>query len=352
MPNCIVCSFRKTRLISTHSLERRVLQVWYGNSIAANLLQPLAYVFAALVALRRWAYKHGFFAQEDVSVPVIVVGNITVGGTGKTPLVAWLAQRLTDSGYRPGIVSRGYGGSDNRTPRPVDSTSNPAEVGDEALVLARQTHAPVCVCTDRVAAARHLLAQTDVNIVIADDGLQHYRLARDIEIVVLDGDRMLGNGRFLPAGPLRESVDRLQEVDLVLINGKARHQSDYAFNLAPQKAVELNTSKVCALSEFSGSRVWAVAGIGNPKRFFEMLISFGIEPIDVNVSDHGEISLEALRQQEAYPILMTEKDAVKYLASPVPNAWYVPVSVAMPESAQNAVMELIQKSLKSRFAGG
>jgi tetraacyldisaccharide 4'-kinase len=328
------------------TLEHRVLRFWYGKSILAILLQPAAYIFQALVALRRTAYRRGLLAQEVISVPVVVIGNITVGGTGKTPLVAWLVQQLREAGYRPGIVSRGYGGRVNRNPRMVNQTSSVAEVGDEALVLARQTQAPICIGIDRVAAARHLLAEADVDIVIADDGLQHYRLARDLEIAVLDGDRMLGNGRFLPAGPLRESSDRLREVDLVFINGAVDHPSGYAFSLVPADALELNTTKARALGEFSGVRVWAVAGIGNPARFCKMLESFDIEPLSVDIPDHGTISLEALRQKEAYPILMTEKDAVKYLGDAVPDAWYVPVAVKMPVQAQTAVMKRIQEIMR------
>ena len=329
-----------------------MLQFWYGKSILAILLQPVAYIFQVLVALRRHAYRQGLLAQEVISVPVVVVGNITVGGTGKTPVVGWLVKQLTEAGYRPGIVTRGYGGGANQTPRMVCQASRLADVGDEALVLARQTQAPICVCIDRVAAARHLVAEAEVNIVIADDGLQHYRLARDVEIAVLDGDRMLGNGRFLPAGPLRESADRLREVDLVLINGNGDYPTGYAFSLLPADAQELGSSDARSLVEFGGVRVWAVAGIGNPERFCEMLESFDIEPVSVDVPDHGAISLEALRQKKAYPILMTEKDAVKYLAAPVPDAWYVPVSVKMPVQAQNAVMRRIQEIMGRRMASG
>lgn len=334
------------------TLERRVLRFWYGKSVLAVLLQPAAYIFQTLVALRRIAYRRGLLAQEVISVPVVVIGNITVGGTGKTPLVAWLAQQLREAGYSPGIVSRGYGGTENRYPRMVNEASSVAEVGDEALVLARQTQAPICICIDRVAAARHLLAEADVNIVIADDGLQHYRLARDLEIAVLDGDRMLGNGRFLPAGPLRESPDRLREVDLVLVNGEVDYPSGYAFSLVPDEALALNTTRARALGEFSGVRVWAVAGIGNPARFCKMLESFDIEPLSVDIPDHGVISLEALRRKEAYPILMTEKDAVKYPGDPVADAWYVPVVVKMPVQAQTAVMKRIQEIMGRGMASG
>jgi tetraacyldisaccharide 4'-kinase len=336
-------------LSSDLSLERRVLRFWYGKSILAILLQPAAYIFQAMVALRRGAYRFGLLSQEAISAPVVVIGNITVGGTGKTPLVAWLARQLREAGYRPGIVSRGYGGRANRQPLMVNQAGNVAEVGDEALVLARQTQAPICICTDRVAAARHLLAKADVDIVIADDGLQHYRLGRDLEIAVLDGDRMLGNGRLLPAGPLRESSDRLREVDLVFINGEGDRRSGDTFRLVPAAAIELQTSTARALGEFRGTRVWAVAGIGNPERFYRMLESFDIEPIRVDIPDHGAVSLKALRQKEDCPILMTEKDAVKYLADPVADAWYVPVAVDISDQAKSAVMKRIQEIMDHRM---
>jgi tetraacyldisaccharide 4'-kinase len=318
----------------------------------AASLQPFAYVFRALTATRRVAFRRGLLRREAVPVPVVVVGNIIIGGTGKTPLVIWLAAQLSENGYKPGIVSRGYGGQANRRPVMVNSASMPGDVGDEPVVLARRTGIPVCVCVDRVAAARHLLAETDINIVISDDGLQHYRLARDLEFAVLDARRMLGNGRLLPAGPLREGPERLREVDLVFINGQADFPSAHCFSLVPGEARELGTEKVRALHEFRGLQAWSVAGIGNPARFHDMLASFGIEPIRVDVPDHGVISLASLRGQAPHPILMTEKDAVKYFADPVSDVWYVPVNVQMPPAAQDAVMKLIQAKFDHGATGG
>lgn len=321
---------------------------WYEKSALATLLQPAACVFRALVELRRAAFRRGLFAQERIAVPVVVIGNISVGGTGKTPLVAWLAGEMSNADLKPGIVSRGYGGQANRRPSMVTEASDPADVGDEPVVLARQTGVPICICADRVAAARCLLAQADVNIIISDDGLQHYTLARDLEFAVLDGERMLGNGRFMPAGPLRESAERLREVDLVLVNGGASSEAGHVFTISPGDAIELHSGVARALSEFSGTRVWSVAGIGNPARFHAMLESFDIDTECVDVPDHGVISLEHLRARNPYPILMTEKDAVKYLASPVTDVWYVPVTVSMPQATTAAVMKRIRTTIESR----
>jgi tetraacyldisaccharide 4'-kinase len=330
------------------SFASRAPRFWQRPSVLAILLQPFAYIFQAIVALRRSAFRRGILAQQAVPAPVVVVGNITVGGTGKTPLVAWLARQLSEAGYKPGIVSRGYGGRANRHPVMVTQASQPAEVGDEPLILVRQTKLPVCICVDRVAAARHLLAEADVNIVISDDGLQHYRLARDLEFAVLDGERMLGNGRLLPAGPLREPPGRLAEVDRVFINGRGDFPAAYCFTLTPGDALALDSSRARSLHDFSGAQVWAVAGIGNPARFHKMLASFDIEPVGVDVPDHGTVSLQSLRSKAPHPILMTEKDAVKYLSDPVADTWYVPVTVNMPQSAQEAVMNLIRTIAESR----
>lgn len=335
-----------------NNAARRTPRFWYRNSVLAILLQPVAYVFQAVVAMRRWAYRRGFIRRHTISVPVVVVGNLTVGGTGKTPLVAWLAHELIQGGRKPGIVSRGHGGHMNRRPTMVTPTSDAKDVGDEPLLLAIRTEVPVCICVDRVAAARQLLSQADVDIVISDDGLQHYRLSRDLEFAVLDAQRMLGNGRLLPAGPLREPPQRLREVDVVFVNGPSAYPGAHCFELSPGDAIELGRKSGCALSEFCGKRVWSVAGIGNPERFHSMLASFGIEPVPVDVADHGLISLLALRNEAPYPILMTEKDAVKYLADPVADSWYVPVTVKMSQAARDAVMTIMQSELDGRAAGG
>lgn len=325
--------------------ERSVERLWYEKSAFAWVLWPFAFIFRILVAVRVRAYRLGLFSQKEVPVPVIVVGNITVGGAGKTPMVAWLTERLIESGRVPGIVSRGYGAV--RQPRPVmvAAKSDYREVGDEPLVLARRTGAPICVHADRVLAARQLVADSRVDVVIADDGLQHYRMKRDIEIAVIDGQRGLGNGCMLPAGPLREPPSRLTEVDIVMINGESDFTNGLRFDLVPTQALGLTGSAARNLAEFAGMKVWAVAGIGNPGRFAAMLESFGIDPILVDVPDHGAVSLAALQRQNDWPILMTEKDAVKYRNAPEQNAWYVPVDVQMSEQSEAFIMNRINLAL-------
>ena len=323
------------------SFERTLHGIWYGDSSGVSvLLRPLAWLFGGLVALRRWAYRAKLIARHKVPVPVVVIGNISVGGTGKTPLVEWLAVELTARGYRPGIVSRGYGAKLKGAARMVTTDSRVEEVGDEPLLLARRTGVPVCVCAERVRGAE-LLVTAGVNLIIADDGLQHYRLARDVEIAVIDGQRGLGNGLLLPAGPLREPPSRLTEVDFVFVNGADALETGYRFDLLPGDAVPMDGGKSRALSHFHGQRVWSLAGIGNPERFHEVLSTTGIDGVPVDVPDHGFVSLPELRKKHPWPILMTEKDAVKYPDAPLDNLWYIPVVVQLSDQARQAVLDRI-----------
>jgi len=324
-------------------LERRVEQFWYGDSALAVLLVPFSCLYRLAVAFRRAGYRLGWLRSVTCDVPVIVVGNITVGGSGKTPIVTWLVRYLADAGMRPGIVSRGYGGSGEVNPVLLGVESRAEEVGDEPLLLARRTGVPVCICPDRVAAVQYLLRETDITVIVADDGLQHYRLHRDLEFIVVDGQRGLGNGWMLPAGPLREPVDRLAEADLVLCNGEAAEISGHVFSLLPGKARSLLGTRERDLNEFRGVRVWAVAGIGNPERFYRLLVEFGIDIEPVAVVDHGWVDLENLVAEHNRPILMTEKDSVKYPGTTVVDAWCVPVDVHMPAAAISAAGRLIAK---------
>ncbi len=294
-----------------------------------------------VIAVRRAFYRAGWLASVRCPVPIIVVGNVTVGGSGKTPLVMWLVNFLNDRGLRPGIVSRGYGAGVGQDPVIVSVDSRADEVGDEPLLLARRTGVAVCVCKDRVAAVRHRLEETDVSFVVADDGLQHYRLCRDLEFIVVDGQRGLGNGRMLPAGPLREPACRLEEADLLFSNGPAEEIAGHVFELVPGKARALVGTQERGLDEFRGVRVWAVAGIGNPDRFYELLAGFDIDFEPVVVADHGVVDLGALTAKRDQPILMTEKDSVKYPRATAANAWYVPVYVRMPVEAESAVAERV-----------
>jgi tetraacyldisaccharide 4'-kinase len=316
---------------------RRIERLWYGGSWVAALLAPFSWLYALAVAARRAAYRRGWIARVRLPVPVIVVGNITAGGTGKTPVVEWLVRQLQAAGLRPGIVSRGYGGRSQPVPVRVTRNSVAAEVGDEPLLLARRTGVPVWVCVDRVRAAERLV-QDGVGVIVADDGLQHYRLARDVEIVVMDGERGFGNGRLLPAGPLREPAARLAEADVVLVNGGGGQLRGERFLLAGSAAVNLANGETRPLASFAGQRVWAVAGIGNPQRFIDSLRAAGIEAVAVAVADHGTVDLAALHRQQDQPVLMTEKDAVKYRRTDHPSAWLVPVEVQMsPEAGERII---------------
>lgn len=326
--------------MSSAGLQRAVERLWYGDSPAALLLQPLAWVFGAAVALRRGLYGRGVLRAERVPVPVIVVGNVTAGGTGKTPLVAWLAARLRALGYRPAIVSRGYGGTAGGAPVAVTAASDAATVGDEPVLLARRAGCPVVVDRDRARAAARAAAD-GADVVIADDGLQHYALARDLEIAVVDGERGFGNGRLLPAGPLREPVARLDRVALVLRNGGVATPGVPRFELRATGAVRLADGSTRPLAEFAGARAWAVAGIGNPARFRAELARHGVEAVPVAVPDHGRVDLAGLARREPLPVLMTEKDAVKYPDCRDPSAWYVPVEVEMPADVEAQVMAAV-----------
>lgn len=285
-------------------------------NLLSLLLIPFSYVFCGIVFLRRWLYRLELFKSVKFDVPVIVVGNITVGGTGKTPLVIALAEALKEKGLKPGIVSRGYGAK-IRTPTPVSEDSHYNEVGDEPLLIARRTNCPVVVYRKRVEAVRYLLSHFDCDIVICDDGLQHYALQRDIEIVVVDGQRQFGNGFCLPAGPLREPVSRLKTVNFIIVNGGGRIKAKvsapiYTMNLTPQKILSVSDFKTEIEPTLLKTKiVHACAGIGHPKRFFETLRAMKLRIFEHLFPDHYPFRKEDFNFGEDALILMTEKDAVK-----------------------------------------
>ena len=332
-------------------------RLWYGppHPLSTALL-PLSWAYCALVMGRRLAYQRGWLAAASLPVPVIVVGNISVGGTGKTPLVLWLVQWLRGLGYRPGIMTRGYGGSARDWPRRVLPDSNPQEVGDEPVLLARRGGCPVVAGPDRIADGLILAGELGCDMLVSDDGLQHYRLRRDLEIAVLDGGRGLGNGRCLPAGPLREPPGRLTQVDLVACtNGGApsawadavgdRHRKPrggsvgYALELVPGDAVNLaDPARTRRLPEFRGEKLTAVAGIGNPGRFFALLRSLGLVACETAYPDHHPYTAADAAAWGDDTVLMTEKDAVKCASFARPTHWYLPVE-ARPQPAFVASLE-------------
>jgi tetraacyldisaccharide 4'-kinase len=334
--------------------------LWYGEHPAAALLQPLACGYGALLAVRRRAYRSGWLRSQSVGKPVVVVGNLTVGGTGKTPLTLWLARELGALGLTVGIVSRGYGRLLSE-PRRVKPGSSWREVGDEPLILARRSSCPTVVGADRVAAARRLAAGVDV--VLADDGLQHLRLARECEIVVIDGMRGFGNGRLLPAGPLREPAVQLWQADAVVVNGTPEHAS-LARVLPPRGTLTMRLSalevervdargRARPLETFRGQRVHAVAGIGNPGRFFATLRGGGVEVIEHAFPDHHALAPADLAFADELPVLMTEKDAVKCTAFADARLWYVPVSAEFDrDDAGELLGRVLAKLRTAREVGG
>ena len=304
-------------------------QSWYQKKLWLWLLWPLS-LLTQFVSRRR---RHKFLDQPKLSwkpeVPVIVVGNIVVGGTGKTPLVIWLTKLLEKNGYKPGIVSRGYGGSSTK-PIIIDDETSVSVSGDEPLIIYKNTLRPVCISTNRIAAIKKLLADTDTDIVISDDGLQHYKMDRDIEIVVFDGNRGIGNGLYLPAGPLREPLKRIDEADFIVSSSKLTRlktkHNNYLMNYQPIEWARIKDNKRFNANSWPLSKnVHAVAGIGNPAKFFNTLISLGLNPIRHSFPDHYQFKEEDLDFGDTLPIIMTEKDAVRCLEMNSNNLWYLSV---------------------------
>jgi tetraacyldisaccharide 4'-kinase len=310
---------------------------WYKKSYTwlTLLLLPLSWLFGMAVVLRQFCYRNQLKKTVHFSVPVVVVGNITVGGTGKTPLVIWLVKFLKEQGFRPGIVSRGVGGMKQYLPHLVDTESDPQIVGDEAVLLAKQTHCPVVICIDRVAAVQELLRTTPCNIVIADDGLQHYRLGRTFEIAIVDGERQLGNGCLLPAGPLRELPARLQQVDCIVTHGSA---GDVTMQLQGDELNAVHGDAKQALNQLTSKTVHAVAGIGNPSRFFTMLRSKGFQVIEHVFPDHHLYTAKDFNFADGDIIIMTEKDAVKCKHIADERFWYLPVQAKVDPKLQDLLL--------------
>jgi tetraacyldisaccharide 4'-kinase len=315
---------------------------WQRVTWMSVLLYPASLLFRALVAVRRAAYSAGILPSRRVPVPVIIVGNITVGGTGKTPLALWLAEFLARQGRRPGIVSRGHQSAIGG-PHPVAPDGDPARFGDEPVLLARRSGCPVWIGRDRVAAARALLeAHPACDTLISDDGLQHYRLQRDVELLVIDGARRLGNRWMLPAGPLREPPSRLREADALVVNGEAARFGDHepALSMRLEGATflsVLNPARSVGPEHFRGHAVHAVAGIGHPPRFFAHLRSLGIDFEAHAFEDHHAFTPHDLAFADAEAILMTEKDAVKCAAFASEKCWALRVD-AVPDAALGALV--------------
>ena len=316
------------------ALTDRLLDAWYKGHPALALLRPLESLYRRVVDGKRARFLAGQGEIYKALVPVIVVGNITVGGTGKTPLILWMIDYCRRRGLRVGVVSRGYGATPPSLPWRVAAGQSAAQAGDEPLLIVKRTGVPLMIDPDRSRAVRALLAQEPLDLILSDDGLQHYRLARDLELVLIDAARGLGNRRCLPAGPLREPVERLQSVDALLYNGAADDRDDgYAFQLQPSALVNLLSGERHPVDHFpEGQALHAVAGIGNPQRFFKTLEGLHWRPVPHAFADHAVFSAEALAFTPALPIVMTEKDAVKCASFAAPDWWYLAVE-AVPSAA-------------------
>jgi tetraacyldisaccharide 4'-kinase len=329
---------------------------WSSYTLWHILLVPFSWIFLAVISVRKSLYRLGWLKSTCLSAPVIVVGNITVGGTGKTPLVIWLAEQLQLAGFKPGIISRGYGGTSKLAPA-VFASSNPLQVGDEPVLIARRTACPMFVGANRVEAGQALLqGNPQCNVIISDDGLQHYALQREIEIALVNSNIQFGNQLLLPAGPLRENLSRLQSVDAIVDSGNGV-AFDVNFKLAMQapmfnmtlqgehfKSINEPETKQPA-SYFADKNLVAIAGIGNPERFFNKLSGLGLQFERKAFADHHVFTEQDLMQFSGKTILMTEKDAVKCSTFTSSDAWYLPVVALLSGPNQASLITLILQKL-------
>lgn len=334
------------------SLDTKLQSLWYGNSRIVWLLLPLSWLFGVIVLLRRWMYNAGWLKIIHVSKPVIVVGNITVGGTGKTPLVIWLAKALSSRGYKVAVIARGYRGAAATWPQVVTKESDPDIVGDEPVLIAQLTGVTVVAGPDRVADARRAI-ELGADLIVSDDGLQHYRLQRDCEIAVMDGSRMLGNNHLLPAGPLRESSKRLQRADLLLINRRAENaihkstlQSNLQYHIVLNQLRSLKTDERRSLDILRDQQVHVVTGIGNPQAFIAALQAQGIRVLPRLLGDHAKLAQQDIRFGDALPVLMTAKDAVKCGKLDVSNCWVVDAEAMLDDATAVTVLDRIQAAIR------
>jgi len=326
-------------------------RIWSGKSPLYLLLLPLAWLYGLISTLIRFSYKAGLKKSWRAPVPVVVVGNLTAGGNGKTPVVIWLVETLQQHGFRVGVVSRGYGGKAESYPLLLCEETSTAKAGDEPVLIFQRTGAPVAVSPVRSDAVKALLASHELDVIITDDGLQHYALARDVEIVVVDGIRRFGNGHWLPAGPMRERRSRLRSVDAVITNGGAAHSGELAMILQPGKAINLLTGE--QRNPTSLQNVVAMAGIGHPPRFFATLKQLDVDvQKEVAFSDHQPYTLDKLSgvAQSGQALLMTEKDAVKCRSFAQPDWWYLPVDAkiegVLAEKLLQKISDLILKNIR------
>jgi tetraacyldisaccharide 4'-kinase len=325
-----------------HKIQNFIESIWYQpKGLAAYLLSPFSYVFIFIASIRKQLYKGNIIKSNAFNVPIIIVGNITVGGSGKTPLVIALANFFKSSGFNVGIVSRGYGAAFDGA-KLLDDNSKAPEVGDEPLLIFQKAQVPVAVSKNRPLAVEKLIKEKKCNLIISDDGLQHYALQRDIEIAVIDGSRQLGNGFCLPAGPLREPASRLNSVDYIIENNSTKPASTkyIQMRILPDCFINLATNEKAALESFKGKTVHAYTGLGNPSKFFALLKSLGIEVKEHAFPDHYLFKEKDFLLDNQVIIMMTEKDAVKCKLFANEQFWCLPISA---EIDGNFCSNLLQK---------
>lgn len=321
-------------------------EIWYGRHPLKWLLKPASLLFRVAAGLRRNLYASGRLRAVELGVPVVVVGNLSVGGTGKTPCVIWLAGELASRGLTVGIVTRGYGGTHRAWPALVGADSSPRAFGDEAVLLAKKTGCAVAAGPDRVAGAKLLLVDGPVDVILSDDGLQHYRLARAFEIAVVDGLRGLGNGLCLPAGPLREPPERLDHVDAVVVNsGPFRLAGALRAELVPSSVYNLESGERRSLADFRERAVHAVAGIGHPDRFFAALRAEGLKVDARPREDHAVLEAQDLEFGDTLPVMITEKDAVKCAAFADDRIWCVVAELAFDAGDAERLLRSLMRCL-------
>lgn len=320
-----------------------IARIWSGESPLWLLLLPLSWLYGLVSGCIRLSYRLGIKKAWRSPVPVVVVGNLTAGGNGKTPVAIWLVEQLQKQGIKVGVVSRGYGGKAKHYPLILTNETTTAQAGDEPVLIYQRTGAPVAVSPERSDAVKALLATHSPQIIITDDGLQHYRLARDVEIVVIDGVRRFGNGWWLPAGPMRERASRLKSVDAVIVNGGVPRESEIPMQLQPGLAVNLLTGEQRNVASLSG--IVAMAGIGHPPRFFATLEQCGAHPLKtVALADHQALTAESVEAlaDENQSLVMTEKDAVKCRSFARDNWWYLPVDAVFDDQrASQLIQQLV-----------
>ena len=333
----------RSPFISRRRLEPFLHRIWYRSAQPWQLLlMPLSLVFSGVVFLRRKAYRAGWLQSARVDAPVIVVGNITVGGSGKTPFVIWLVELFSAHGFRPGVVSRGYGGAASYWPQQVRGDSDPQAVGDEPIMLARRCNCPVVVDPERTRGARALIEQAGCDLIIADDGLQHYALQRDVEIGMIDGRRRFGNGWLLPAGPLREPPSRLQECDFLVVKGRSAGR-EYPMKFVDYQLLPLTPGRSPQQPElFAGGTVHAVTAIGDAESFFATLRRLGMEVIPHALPDHHPLFEESFEFGDQLPVIMTDKDAVKCRENLHDNCWLLRFSVEVGDKLDQKLINILE----------